>query len=74
MKLYSQLITIDFQYINQLNKCEKYYLLSWNIYSQPVQAYELINGRYELFKECLIWTKNIFKQYKSYGQMYGYLS
>lgn len=74
MKLYSQLITIDLQYVNQLNKCEKYYIPSWNIYAQPLKAQELINGRCELFKECLIWTKNIFKQFKSYGQMYGYLS
>lgn len=73
MKLYSPHITVDLQYINQLNKHEKYYQSSWNIYAQPVYALEMIRDQIELFDRCIAWTRGLFKKFKSFGQMYGYL-
>ena len=60
MKLFTHDITVDLQYINSNNKCEKYYNTSLNIYTQTQMDHSLILDKYELFKECLDWTKLIF--------------
>lgn len=74
MKLFTLQLTVDLQYVNSNNKYEKYYNTSLNIYAQPCMAQSLISDKLKLFKECLDWTKSILKKFKSYGQIYGYLS
>ena len=74
MKLKTNYINVDSHYVNENDKLEQYYNTSYNLYAQPFYIHNVIKDNLDLFKECLTWTKSLLKKYKSYGQMYGYIS
>ena len=73
LKLKTNDNNIDIQYINTNDTEDVYYKTGLAIFNEPTFMISRLGNKLELFKECLIWTKDKLKSKKMYGAMFCFI-
>lgn len=73
LKLKTNDSNIDIQYVKMDDTTDNYYKSGMAIMTEPQFIITQMGSKLNLFKECLIWTKNKLKEKKLYGAIYCYM-